>query len=305
MKNNSFISCATAALCLIPLLFIGCPDDREYLSDASEVAPPVVSFAVNAAGDAFESTTPGYTATVHDGGFETVNGLKVFNTGGTVNNANAKKFTDDLNTVQAASPQGDECPWAKGSIYWDHYENIGYVDLGAASGDLIASLGAFSIELYFCLPANAQSDRVGQYFFGFTDKVAPDNSLWLSWGNPSNTVIKKAGQEVRVALNWEQSEANRGERGQWHHLVFTANGTTVKVYLDGAEAMSGAAAWSANYFSAGTLNRNVLGGEVFANGIYDQQLFNTKFHSFSIYDYALNADQVMYNRLTGPLDALN
>jgi hypothetical protein len=31
----------------------------------------------------------------------------------------------------------------------------------------------------------------------------------------------------------------------------------------------------------------VFGGEVYANGVYDQQLFNTKFHSFSIWPHGI------------------
>jgi hypothetical protein len=289
MKNKFFSFFAAAAVCLILLLFTGCPDDREYLTEGTDVKPPVVSFVVNAAGDAFENvgTGTGYTAAHQRGAFETVNGLKVFNTGGT-----------------AAGTQS-EIPWWEGN-YWDNYKDIGYVNLGAASGDLIASLGAFSIELYFCLPENAQSDRPGQHFFGFTDKVSPDNTLWLNWGNPIRTLIRKDGTDVTdVGLTWDQSEANRGAKGQWHHLVFTADGTTVKVYLDGAEVMSGAAAWSANYFSAGTLSRNVLGGEVYANGVYDQQLFNTQFHSFSIYESALSPEDVAALKDAGTLNTLN
>jgi hypothetical protein len=119
---------------------------------------PVVSFAVNAAGTAFESTNTDYTATNQGGTFEAVNGLNVFNTGGTT-----------------AGTQS-EIPWWTGN-YWDNYQGIGYVDLGTALGDLLISLPSFSIETYVCLPANAQTDRVGQYVWAFTDQVSPTNAV--------------------------------------------------------------------------------------------------------------------------------
>jgi hypothetical protein len=291
MKNNSFISCATAALCLIPLLFIGCPDDREYLSAPSEVAPPVVSFAVNAAGTAFENVgtdTTGYTATNQGGTFETVNGLNVFNTGGT------------------ATGTQSEIPWWTGN-FWDNYQNIGYVDLGTNVGDLLISLPSFSIETYVCLPANAQADRVGQYVWAFTDQVSPTNAVAFNI-REFTFRIKQGGadNDEDVNVGWDDADPVRGN-GTWHHIVVVKNAAnnTGTIYWDGSERKSGPSTKAMGDFAQGTFTHNTLGGEVYPNGVYDQQLFNTKFHSFSIYDYALNADQVMYNTLSGPLDTLN
>jgi hypothetical protein len=88
-------------------------------------------------------------------------------------------------------------------------------------------------------------------------------------------------------------------------VVQNAAYSTGYIYCVGSVKQSGASTKAMSGFTQGTFTHNTLGGTVYPNGIYDQQLFNTKFHSFSIYDYALNADQVMYNRLTGPLDTLN
>jgi hypothetical protein len=286
MKNNFFIS--FAPVCLILLLFTGCPDDREYLSESTDLKPPVVSFAVNAEGTAFENvgTNTAYTAAAQGGTFETVNGLKVFNTGGT-----------DAGT-------DSEIPWWTGN-FWDNYQDIGYVDLGADLGDLLISLPSFSIETYVCLPSDAQTDRVGQYVWAFTDHVEPANQV--SFNIREFTFrIKQDEEDEDVAVGWDGADGTWGN-GTWHHIVVVKNAAdnTGTIYWDGSERQSGPSTKAMSGFAPGTFTHNTLGGEVYANGVYDQQLFKTKYHSFSIYDYALNADEVTALKDAGVLNTLN
>jgi hypothetical protein len=249
---------------------------------------PVVSFAVNTAGTAFESTNTDYTATNQGGAFEAVNGLKVFNTGGTADGTKS------------------EIPWWAGN-HWDNYQGIGYVDLGTNLGDLLISLPSFSIETYVCLPANAQTDRVGQYVWAFTDHVSPENQV--SFNIREFTFrIKQGGadNDEDVNVGWDDADSVRAN-GTWHHIVVVkdAADNTGTIYWDGSVKKSGASTKAMSGFAQGTFTHNTLGGEVYPNGVYDQQLFNTKFHSFSIYESALSAAEVTALKDTGGLNTLN
>jgi hypothetical protein len=268
------------------------PDLNQYLK---------LRYEVNAAGNGFENVAPTdgntYTPQHYLGSFETVNGLKVYNTGGTVDNAKGKTEGG----ADTPEGQGDLCPWAAG-YYWDHYENIGYVDLGAQSGELLRTLGEFSIETYLYLPANAQTDRVGQYVWAFADQVAPANAVWFNY-REFTFVIKIAEEDTAVGSDWNNASPKHG-KGAWHHLLVTKNSSTAAVYLDGEQVLTGASTVLTTAFTAGTLDTNYLGKPCYAPGVWDQGLFDTKFHSFSIFNKAMTADEAAYLTSSGPLATL-
>ncbi|MDR0709721.1 MAG: LamG domain-containing protein, partial [Spirochaetaceae bacterium] len=223
----------------------------------------------------------------HSGGsFETVGGLQVFNTGGT------------------KSGEQHEIPWWTGN-YWDEYTNIGYVDLGAATGDLLCTLESFTIETYFRLPENAQSDRVGQQIWFFADQISPDNSVWMNTREYQFVTHITAQEPVdeTVAATWEEADAVRSN-GTWHHLVVSKGGGTATVYQDGEVVASGASTRLTTDFAAGTFTVNQLGAPCYPAGVYDQGLFDTDFYNFAIYDEALNAAQVKDLYQNGPIAKL-
>ncbi|MDR1787720.1 MAG: LamG domain-containing protein [Treponema sp.] len=293
MKKVLLTLSALFCAALFALSFAGCPDDRELLIDA-DLPPfdPVVTFVVNSAGTGFEkrgdADVPAPTKGDSNGVFEAVNGLYVFNTKGTANGT-------------------DTIGWAT-NLTWTHYDNIGYINFDAAVADMLVSLSKFSIAMYFCLPIDAQTDRADHYLFSFTDNLAPSNGLLLNWGNNIKFQKFVNGTETVALLDFNNSQAKLGSLGDWHHVVVTVDGTTINIYLDGNPVLDETSAtmwsgsdtntittypWHNTDIAAGTLVINGINQKVWGNASYGQQLFNTKFYKFAIYDEVLTNEQAM------------
>ncbi|MDR0645355.1 MAG: LamG domain-containing protein [Treponema sp.] len=285
-KINCRLIAAFAVLAAIFL--VACPnDDSEPLEDPPP--SPLVNFKVNDAGNAFENTgtnTEVPAPTVVNGEFKTVNGLKVFNTGGT------------------KSDTQSEIPWWEGN-YWDDYTDIGYVDLGVATGNLLGTLESFTIETYLKLPADAQVDRVGQYVWAFADQIAPTNAVWLNY-REFTFLIKDAAKDPTdesVIAGWDAASPLHG-LDTWHHLLVTKDSTTAVIYLDGEVVVNGPSTYLTTVFASGTLDTNYLGKPCYDPGVYDQGLFGTLFYSFAIYGEALSANLVKELYQDGPINTL-
>jgi hypothetical protein len=282
MKKPIGMNRAIAVLaCVLLVALAGCSDGDENKKLEEAASDAVVCFRVNSAGTAFENVGTGgaaYTATRNGGSFETVGGLKVFNTGGT----------------ETAEQQ--EIPWWQGN-YWKKWDNIGYVDLNGATGDFIGGLQNFTVETYLCLPSNAQADRVGQHVWNFADKEGPNNALWFNIRD-FDFMYKKDEVDTLVSTGWDTANSLR-TTDKWHHVVVVKNGTKATIYFNGVEIKSGDV--SNTTFEAGTFGYNHLAKPCYPEGVYDQTLFNTKFYSFAIYDKALNVNLVQQLYLDGPI----
>jgi hypothetical protein len=243
----------------------------------------VVSFRVNSAGTAFASRGSGgetYSPQAVGGSFVTQGGIRLFNTGGTVNGQ-------------------DEIPWATGN-YWPHYENIGYVDLGAATGDYLVGLANYTIETYICMPTDGQVDRIGQFVWGFSDQQAPTNAVWFGHRHFA-LMTKVSGSDSNIEVGDWGTVSAKHQQGTWRHMVVTRSGNGVKVYLDKVLFNSGTANQSHTSIAQGTLTQNYLGKSLYGEGVYDQSLFKTKFYAFNIYNTAKTLEEIEALYDTGPI----
>jgi arabinan endo-1,5-alpha-L-arabinosidase len=269
---------------LMALLLAGCPNDPPDETPPGGDPPPSLRlrYELNASGE-FVNTAPSdgntYTAVKHGGTIAAVNEVKVFDTGGT-----------DSGTDVTAS-------WDS-SVTWDHYENVGYVDLGAAAGDLLCTLPSFSIETYVYLPETYQIHALGSYAWTFADTADnPANAVWFSYRDASFN-IKAAGADQKVEVT---NGYNTIDLGSWHHIVVSKDNDTVKIYVDNQQIKYGMSTNLTTAFPAGTLKYNYLGKPAYAA---DEYLHNSQFHSFSIYGKALDAGEVSTLYSSGPLMTL-
>jgi hypothetical protein len=281
-KQKNCYRLAAVLITLAVLFFAACSGDSIALE---ELPPdPLVNFKVNAAGTAFENTgtNKGVAApTVSGGEFESVHSLKVFNTKGTQSGQS-------------------EIPWWEGN-YWNDYTDIGYVDLGSAAGDLLASLESFTIETYFKQPDNAQSDR-GTYIWSFGDQAAPANAVWFNYRD-LGFIFKVSGTDEEVVSDWNTA-SSKHTPGTWHHLVVTLGGGTAAIYLDSAFVNSGPVAQKPTDIGSGVLDTNYLAKSLYEGAAYDQTIFDTQFYSFAIYEGAVSANQIAYLYQKGPMKTL-
>jgi arabinan endo-1,5-alpha-L-arabinosidase len=243
--------------------------------------PLRVKYVVNSAGNGFENIAlpdgNTYTAIVTGGSFTAVNGLKVFDTSGT-----------DSGTDITAS-------WDS-NTKWDHYTNVGYVDLGAQVGELLRTLENFSIETYVYVPADYQIVSLGNYVWTFADSdTGPGNAVWFSYRDGDFT-IKKAGTDESVKNGY-----NTIPLGSWHQILVTKNSGTAVIYVDGSSVKSGTSTTLTTGFAQGTFTRNYLGKPAYSG---DEYLHNSRFYSFSVYDKAFTSAEVTALYAEGPMTDL-
>jgi len=275
-------------------------DDDEVLAQEGNYDTPVC-FRVNTAGNGFVNigTGTGYTATVSDGAFAEVSGRKVYNTGGTA---------DGTYLI----------PWAQTIPPWTRYVGMGYVDLGAKTGELLKG-DNWSIEIVFALHALHQADVSDQYICSFnTNTPFPDSFIGLCYreqqvrvrnGTAFNTGGSTDFVDFTSLTSWDAAlTMHSTAKGQWAHYVVTkAADGTVSLYINGSEIYS---IKRTDYpaFDDVTFAENYLGktpyhngGEDGANDVYGFDLPNTKFYHFAIDDKAWSADEVDKRFLNSPV----
>lgn len=116
-------------------------------------------------------------------------------------------------------------------------------------------------------------------------------------GNGSYTNDNVGGTNAAI------SGANNIRDGLWHHLVFTINGTSVKIYIDGGDAAINASnlSNSEGHALSVTSTRAFGGGAnsyfLSKNGTHNSYYFDGLMDEVAIFEYELTASQVrsIYN----------
>jgi len=288
---------------LAVLACMSCGGDDEVVGEEGETYDAVVCFRVNAAGTAFEnigSSKGGsvtYTATPQRGAgaFETVSGRKVFNTKGTKDGQ--WKFH-----------------WFEG--FWDRYINVGYVDLGANTGDLLASLNNWSIETVFALPADHPDAIVDQFVWSFVDAAPLTNNqtgqmVAFGWREMYTRVVSPAA-ELNAGFTddpWGAGTAYRAiPIGAWAHLVVTKTaGGMITSYINGTQMNQNTIDFPTTY-TAGSFKVNALGKDPYmdipapaGDVAFGMDLANTKYFHFAIDNKAWSASEVTTRYMNSPV----
>lgn len=162
----------------------------------------------------------------------------------------------------------------------------GYLDLGAAAGGLMNQLEDFTMSTYLYVGPDTDLSVHGNFVwnFGHSTDVA----------NAANGVMFFSARGSRFAISethWQGEEGVNPNflfpKGAWQHLVYTQEGATGTIYLNGTVVGSG----TVNLTPAdlGATLYNFLGRASYASDAY---LKNALYSDFRIYEGALDAAEV-------------
>jgi len=147
-----------------------------------------------------------------------------------------------------------------------------YVEV-ADSADWDFGAGEFSIAAWVRVDGEAGTNRqlIGQSDSGVT---AASVSFWIQINSSNVASLRLNGSTVYL------SSSTTFDVGEWHHLLYTRNATTLTVYVDGSsEATSGAFGATAVNNSGNKLGIGRLGeyvSETFNGVIEDVGIWNTE-----------------------------
>lgn len=202
----------------------------------------------------------------------------------------------DLNTGAALWPnkgtlsgafmaQGQPKLVMNGSLKAIEFDGKSAAYIGPKSVSSIEGNSDRSIELWVNNPAIGQEEAM----VSWSDRDKPNNGTMMSFNYGVNTSFGAVTHWGPLDdLSWGQTSGDAPSPGVWHHLVYTFDGTTARVYADGIE--KNAKAVMINTRSGSSIN---LAAERNKNGF---ELYGSlQIAVVRIHDGALTAAQVKSN----------
>ncbi len=183
----------------------------------------------------------------------------------------------------------------------------GYFDLGTDFGQAIYSLKDYTVCGYFRIDDSYDVSTPGNFMYSFSNStdIATDPSGYIIG------ILNNQSHKI-TAGNWsgEQGAAKgkAASKGSWHHFLYTQNGNTGMIFIDGVPADTA----TVTYVPATTLVKagrtgtlyNWLGRSCYAS---DNYLRNTLLYDFRLFSIPLTVDDIGtgYLEVTKTLDYLN
>lgn len=163
----------------------------------------------------------------------------------------------------------------------------GYLDLGAATGNLMGELEDFTIATYLYVAPESDLTPNGNFVWNFgnsTDVAREANGVMFFSARGSRYAISKT--------HWQgEQEVNPNfyfPKGSWYHLAYTQEGTTGAIYLNGTMVASGAV--DITPADLGATLYNFLGRASYASDAY---LKEALYSDFRIYEGALGGEELV------------
>ena len=176
--------------------------------------------------------------------------------------------------------------------------NDGYLDMGTKTGDLITSLGDFSIATYLWVYPDANVRANGNFVFAFAsdEKCSETKGQFVAY----KVNIQRYEQSL---AGWKNElvgvEVKKpAEKGVWMHIVYSQSGKTGTLYVNGKVVATSDAPLQPKDIDSPTLY-NWLGKAPFPGDINLKAMYS----DFRIYDRSLNSDEI--RKLGNDLDGLN
>lgn len=156
-----------------------------------------------------------------------------------------------------------------------------YVDCGKGAGNLLTT---GSIEVWVYTDRNYPSDTSSYYYRGIIAKTtggaAGQQSWWIDWYGTNSIRYLRAG--IGDASSSIIILANYNFNHQWHHLVFTFDGSLLKLYDDGNLLVSSAQTKNPQFLDV-SLQIGRAFGVSYWQGLIDEP---------RIYNRALSAEEI-------------
>jgi hypothetical protein len=164
-----------------------------------------------------------------------------------------------------------------------------YLDMGATTGNLIASLNDFTISVYIWVNStNTNINSNGNFICVFANS---QNS-----GTDQNGVIFLQAKRSRYAITatyWNAEQAVQTGvnvvKGKWVQMIYTQAGTTGKLYVDGVLKNTNANV-TLLPSAIGATPYNYLGKPTYSGDI---NLQDTQLSDFRIYNRAITNDEIL------------
>ena len=162
----------------------------------------------------------------------------------------------------------------------------GYVDLGAGFGDLVNTLGDFSVFCKLFIPSSTYLNANGNFVWTF----ANSNNI----ASDANGCLFFSAKNSRYAISPDRWTGESGiqtgsatGKGAWVTITYVQENGIGTLYYDGLQAASGAISMTPS--ELGKTAFNYLGRSCYAA---DDYLRDAKYADFRVYDGALSSEQV-------------
>jgi hypothetical protein len=177
-----------------------------------------------------------------------------------------------------------------GNKYAMNNANVTYLDLGTGAGDILrAADKGYTMSTYVKIDGDWSGNGNFIWAFAETNNVGSNSGKAIWFSAPGSSHTTTTGGYGSNARNVSASGAVTRE--VWHHVAYTQKGKTgtgnAKLYVDGVLRATGTIPALPGDFN--TLVHNALAGPCFQS---DNNLSQTMFTDFRIYNEVLEADQI-------------
>ncbi len=180
-------------------------------------------------------------------------------------------------------------------------DSIGYFDMGPEIGKLIYNLNDYSIGAYYRIDtAYHELASNGNFLFSLsnTNNAMTDQSGYIIGSLKDQSLSITPKYYTAATGNQAVSFATPALQGNWHHLLYTQNGTVGTLYVDGTAVQVS----DITNLPATTLPKSGRMGTIYnwigrSNYTGDVYLRKTKVYDFRLYRKALTDMEIMVDLL--------
>ncbi|MDR1121862.1 MAG: DUF6383 domain-containing protein [Dysgonamonadaceae bacterium] len=178
----------------------------------------------------------------------------------------------------------------------------GYLDMGATVGNVISTMGNYTISAYYRLDENASLSGTGHFLWAFSSQTvnSAGGGQYIYYQlNKQRHTIASSGWNSEKAIE-RTAEASKGA---WQHVAYRQVDTKGELYVNGEKVLESAddnpIPQPLTSFTAAT-PYNWIARPPFSN---DNYLKNTFVYDFRLYNQAVSIEDIVkWAALTGDLD---
>jgi hypothetical protein len=164
----------------------------------------------------------------------------------------------------------------------------GYLDMGEKAGELVATLGDFTVATYLYIDPKTNITLDGNFVFAFATQP-----LCTQYEGEFSAYKVKIQRYEQSTGGWSREvvgiqTGTPAVKGVWQHIVYTQSGKTGTLYIDGKVVATGDASIQPKDISKPTIC-NWLGRAPFPGDVF---LLNTLYHDFRIYNRGLSPTEI-------------
>jgi hypothetical protein len=165
--------------------------------------------------------------------------------------------------------------------------NDGFLDMGTGLGELLATLGDYSIATCLRIDTTATIRANGNFVWAFStlEFCGATTGEYIAYRANQQRMEQSDGgyRNERVGIMPDRP----AEKGVWHHVAYSQAGPVGTLYIDGEAVATGDAPLQPKDLSEPT-RFNRLGRPPFENDVYLKAMY----HDFRIYDKALSQEEI-------------